>query len=172
MLRRLSFEPWLIVGHKLGTHDLSAMREIVGMPQCVAGAVLSFPGIFSVLFQYEDFPVTYESGIHAVPEFDAHIEVYSQDKIVRVNYDTPYIKGLPITMTVRERVGQAGWQERMIRKTYEDAYTVEFLEMHDCVVNNREPKTSATDARKDVELFQMVLRAGAERYKAEAAAGN
>ncbi|KAK1982360.1 oxidoreductase [Colletotrichum cereale] len=149
----------------LGTHDLSAMREIIGMPKSVAGACLTFPGIFSVLFKYDDFPVTYESGFSNVPQFDAHIEVYSPNKIVRVNFDTPYVKGLPVTMTVRELVGKDGFQERTIRKTYQDPYTNEFLEFHECVVNGKTPKTSAMDARNDIELFKMILQADAERYQ-------
>ncbi|KAF6808287.1 oxidoreductase [Colletotrichum sojae] len=149
----------------LGTHDLSAMREIIGMPQSVAGAVLSFPSIFSVLFKYDDFPVTYESGIIGVPEFDAHIEVYSANKIVRVNFDTPYVKGLPVTMTVKERIGADGFQERTIRKTYQDPYTTEFLELYDCVVGGKAPKTSAADARNDIELFKMILQADAGRFR-------
>lgn len=142
------------------------MREIIGMPRSAAGAVLTFPGIFTVLFRYDDFPVTYESGVIGVPDFDAHLEVYSQDKIVRVKYDTPYVKGLPVTMTVRERVGEGGFQERVVRRTYEDPYTLELREFYECVVNGKEVKTSARDAREDVELFRMILRAGAERYKA------
>ncbi|KAG4255230.1 hypothetical protein FPRO04_03763 [Fusarium proliferatum] len=149
----------------LGTHDLSAMREILGMPKSVAGAVLTLPGIFSVLFQYDDFPVTYESGLSGVPQFDAHIEVYSANKIVRVNFDSPYVKGLPVIMTIREKIGDGGFQERIIRKTYEDPYTLEMLDLYDCVVGGKVPKTSAADARKDVELFEMILRAGAERFK-------
>lgn len=81
--------------------------------------------------------MTYESGINNVPIFDAHIEVYSQEKFVRVNYDTPYVKGLAVTMTIRERIDGAkgdGYQERIVRKTYEDPYTLEFLEFHRCVV--------------------------------------
>lgn len=152
--------------HSLGTHDLSAMRELIGMPRSAAGAILTSPGIFAVLFQYNDFPVTYESGIVDVPDFDAHIEVYSHHKIVRVKYDTPYVKGLPVTMTVREREGEGGFQERTVRRTYEDPYTLELKEFYECVVNGKEVKTSARDAREDVELFQMILRAGAERYKA------
>lgn len=139
------------------------MREIIGMPKSVAGAVLTLPGIFSVLFKYDDFPVTYESGLTNVPTFDAHIEVYSPDKIVRVQFDTPYVKGLPVTMTVRERIDD-GFQERVIRKTYTDPYTLEFLELHECVVKGKTPKTSVEDTRKDIELFQMILRAGADRY--------
>ncbi|KAG9503802.1 hypothetical protein J7337_003759 [Fusarium musae] len=149
----------------LGTHDLSAMREILGMPKFVAGAVLTLPGIFSVLFQYDDFPVTYESGLSGVPQFDAHIEVYSANKIVRVNFDSPYVKGLPVIMTIREKIGEGGFQERIIRKTYEDPYTLEMLDLYDCVVGGKVPKTSAVDARKDVELFEMILKAGADRFK-------
>ncbi|GKT47576.1 inositol 2-dehydrogenase 3 [Colletotrichum spaethianum] len=151
----------------LGTHDLSAMREIIGMPSSVAGACLTFPGIFSVLFKYDDFPVTYESGFSNVPQFDAHIEVYSPNKIVRVNFDTPYVKGLPVTMTIRELVGKDGFQERTIRKTYQDPYTNEFLEFYDCVVNGKAPKTSALDARNDIELFKMILRSDAGRYQSK-----
>jgi predicted dehydrogenase len=150
---------------RLGTHDLSAMREIIGMPQSVVGSCLTFPGIFSVLFHYDDFPVTYESGINSVPIFDAHIEVYSPEKIVRVNFDTPYVKGLPVTMTIRECVGESGYQERTVRKTYEDPYTLELLDFYHCVVNKEVPKTSITDAKNDVKLFQMILKAGASRYQ-------
>ncbi|CAH0058239.1 unnamed protein product [Clonostachys solani] len=156
----------------LGTHDLSAMREILGMPLGVAGACLTMPGIFSVLFQYNDFPVSYESGLINVPQFDAHIEVYSTDKIVRINYDSPYVKGLPVTMTIREKDGEAGFQERTIRRTYEDPYTLEMLELYDCVINSKTPKTSAQDARQDIELFRMILKAGEDRYKAELNSGN
>jgi predicted dehydrogenase len=140
------------------------MREVLGMPQSVAGAVLTFPGIFNVLFKYNDFPVSYESGVINVPEFDAHIEVYSDDKIVRIQYDSPYVRGLPITMTVKERVGE-GFQERKIRKTYTDPYTLEMLAFHDCVITKKTPKTSVEDARQDVQLFKMILQAGADRYQ-------
>lgn len=136
------------------------MREIIGMPRGVKGAFLKLPGIFSVLFDYGAFPVAYESGLSNVPEFDAHIEVYSPDKIVRVNYDTPYIKGLPVTMTIRENLGNGGFQRREVRKTYEDPYTLEMLELYDCVVGGKQPKTGAVDARQDVELFQMIMKAG------------
>ncbi|KAL5343116.1 hypothetical protein BJX70DRAFT_207861 [Aspergillus crustosus] len=147
----------------LGTHDLSAMREAIGMPQSVKAAVLKLP-IWTATFDYGSFPVVYESGINQVPVFDAHIEVYGPDKIVRVNYDTPYVKGLPTTMTVREKTtgprGEECYQERHVRTTYEDSYTLEFKEWYEIIVNGREPKTTIEDARQDVDLIQMLMRAG------------
>lgn len=140
------------------------MREIIGMSQSVAGTVLTLPGIFSVLFQYNGFPVSYESDMTNVLTFDAHIEVYSSDKVVRVQYDMPCVKGLPVTMTIRERVGDR-FQKRILRKTYTDPYMFEFLEFHDCAAKGKTPKTTVDDARRDVELFRMVLRTGAGRYK-------
>jgi predicted dehydrogenase len=148
--------------HSLGSHDLSAMREIIGMPQRVLGASVATP-IWTVLFQYDGFPVTYESGINNVPIFDAHIEIYSQEKIVRVNYDTPYVKGLPVTMTIREKINGAkgdGYQERTVRKTYEDPYTLEFLQFHKCVLEKGSSKTSPEDFRQDLDLFKMIMQAG------------
>ncbi|KAL4734907.1 major facilitator superfamily domain-containing protein [Aspergillus similis] len=72
------------------------MREAIGMPQSVKSAVLKLP-IWTATFDYGSFPVVYESGLNQVPVFDAHIEVYGTDKIVRVNYDTPLLphNGLP-----------------------------------------------------------------------------
>lgn len=131
------------------------------MPKKVLGASLGGP-VWTVLFQYDGFPVTHESGINNVPTFDAHIEVYSQNKMVRVNYDTPYVKGLPVTLTIRERIDGAkgdGYQERFVRKTYEDPYTLEFVEFHRCVGEGKASKTSARDARRDLDLCSMIMRA-------------
>jgi len=97
------------------------MRELLGMPESVLGAYMHLP-MWTVLFQYSDFSVTYESGLNDLHLFDAAIEVFTKDKIVLVQYDTPYIKGLPVTMSVKEKVkGQKsnGFQERRVRKTYE-----------------------------------------------------
>ncbi|KAL4968902.1 Gfo/Idh/MocA family oxidoreductase [Aspergillus stella-maris] len=152
----------LMVLGGLGTHDLSAMREAIGMPQSVKTAVLKLP-IWTATFDYGSFPVVYESGINQIPIFDAHIEIYGQDKIVRIDYDTPYVKGLPTTMTVRERTtgprGEGCYQERHVRTTYEDSYTVEFREWYEIIMNHKEPKTTIEDARQDVDLMRMLMSA-------------
>lgn len=116
------------------------------------GASLTWP-IWTATFEYTHasngttFPVIYESRINDVPVFDAHVDIYTPSKIVRVNIDTPYTRGLPTTMTVPEKVagprkGETAFVERCVRTTYENAYTREFREWQECVVNGKEVKTS------------------------------
>lgn len=150
---------WNVLGG-LGSHDLSVMREALGMPSSILGASLGFP-FWNVLFQYPGFVVSYESGIDEVPRFDAHIEIYSTNKSVRLEYDSPYIKGLPITMHTAENVDGV-YKETMTRQTYEDAYTLEFKELYALIVEGKPIKTTAEDAKDDLEIFKMVMQAGSK----------
>jgi hypothetical protein len=115
--------------------------------------------LLSVLFQYPIFVCTYESGIDDIPRFDAHLEVYSATKQVTVQYDTPFVKGLPVTMKIRENVNGA-YQERLVRKTYEDPYTLEYKELYALATEGKPVKTTVKDAVKDLEVFGMVMEAG------------
>jgi hypothetical protein len=94
-----------------------------------------------------------------VPRFDAHIEIYSPKKTIRVQYDTPYVKGLPTTLHISENVDGV-YKETTVRRTYEDAYTLELLELHAMVTEGRPHKTTAVDAKKDLEIFKMIMQAG------------
>lgn len=102
----------------------------------------------------------YESGVDNIPRFDCHIEVYSMDKSVRVQYDSPYIKGLPTTMHVRENMGDGAYKETTVRRTYEDNYTLEMKELYDVVTKGKPVKTSIQDAADDIKLFQMIMQKG------------
>ncbi|PPJ56691.1 hypothetical protein CBER1_08717 [Cercospora berteroae] len=117
----------------LGSHDLSAMREILGEPIAVTGASLGNE-FWNVLFEFPGFTVSYESGFLHVPVFDAHIEIYRADKILR----------------------------RHVRKTYEDPFVFELKELYIMITEDKAPKTSTQDAAKDIEVWQMIIRAAAK----------
>lgn len=153
----------------LGSHDLSLMREALGFPEAVVGVTVNEP-FYSAMFKCrnktgEPFYVTYESGIDGVPEFDAHLAVYGEKKRVSIQYDSPYVKGLPIKVKVQELNEAGEFQTREILSSYEDAYTTELQEMHDCLVNGKEIKTTAADAMNELKLYNMMY----EKYDAEAA---
>ncbi|CAE7096754.1 unnamed protein product [Rhizoctonia solani] len=144
----------------LGSHDLSAMRELLGSPKRCIGAGKNSDGMFiTALFEYDGFVTTYETGIDTVGKFDAHLEVHGDGKRVKVTYDTPYVKGLPITLTVLESNSDGHYQERIVRPTYQDAYTCEYESLYDSIVNGSPVKTTPEDAKEDLKIFKQVIDA-------------
>jgi predicted dehydrogenase len=148
----------------LGSHDLSLMREALGglTPHSIAGVSVNDP-FYSAILNFKDskeheFAVTYESGIDGVADFDAHLAIYGEKKRVSIQYDSPYVKGLPIKVRVEE-VNEYGEKEvREIMSSYEDAYTAELKEMYECFVNGKEIKTTAEDAVNDLRLYDAMYR--------------
>ena len=157
---------WRFLG-SLGSHDLSLMREVIGVPESVAGVSANEP-FYSAIFNYrnstgEKFAVTYESGIDAVPRFDASFTVYGEKKTVSIEYDTPFVKGLPIVVRVEEANEHGEAITREILSTFEDAYTVELKEVYKCFAEGKQIKTSAADALNDLKLFDMMLKQNAKQ---------
>ena len=141
----------------LSSHDLSAMRELLGMPKRVLAAHQA--GAFlNVLFEYEGYTVNFETGIDHNRRFDAHITIYGESQEIRVQYDTPYIRQLPTRLFLRETHGEA-FEEREIRPTFTDAYTIELRHFADVVAKNSRPKTSAEDFLYDLDLFEQIISA-------------
>jgi predicted dehydrogenase len=141
----------------LSSHDLSAMRELLGMPKEVIAA-RQWGSFLTALFDYESFTVTFETGIDHNRRFDAHITVYGETKEIRVQYNTPYIRHLPTLLFINETQGET-FEEQVIRPTFTDAYTMELLHFYEVVTQNVQPKTSPEDFVYDLELFEMLINA-------------
>lgn len=168
--------------NSLGSHDISLMREVLGSPESVAG-VSVHPPFYSAIFNFrmkrasyrgEPFAVTYESGIDTVPDFDAHLAVYGSEgsspdsRRVEIKYQSPYVKGLPIVVRVDEQDSRTNeMTSKEILSSYEDAYTAELRELYECLVEGKQIKTSAEDALRDLEIFDMMYKKY-EEIKAEA----
>jgi len=143
----------------LGSHDLSAMREALGMPRGVVGAKFTQQkdSVFlTVIFDYGTFSVTYETGMDQQGRFDAHIEVYASRKSVKVQYDTPYIRHLPTRWFVSETEGEH-YRESVMRPTLTDPYTLELEHLHEAITGGRPVKTTPEDYKKDLLMFQMIM---------------
>lgn len=143
----------------LSTHDLSAMRELRGMPKQVLFATARGPEGRDVAaaFDYGAFVCQFSTGGDQVPRFDAHIEVYSPSQVVRVDFNTPYVRNLPATLTVLDANGN-----RMARSTasfgWRDPFLIEWSAFHEHVTQRTTPKTSLVDAREDLVLSREMIK--------------
>ncbi|HVL26022.1 MAG TPA: Gfo/Idh/MocA family oxidoreductase [Thermomicrobiales bacterium] len=143
----------------LGSHDLSALRELIGFPNRVVAASAWNGGRFiAALFEYDGFGAVFECGVDEQVRFDAHLEVYGVTRSLRVQYDTPYIRHLPTTLEVNETVGER-FHQSVTRPTFTDPYTHELKVFHEVVTTGACPKTTPEDFQEDLRLFRMIVDA-------------
>lgn len=49
-------------------------------------------------------------------------------------------------------------QKRTVLSSYEDSYTAELQQLHECLVNGAQIKTSLEDAVKDLQIYDMMYK--------------
>jgi predicted dehydrogenase len=142
----------------LGSHDLSAMRELLGKPEGVAAArIWRGGGYIAALLDYDGYVVTYETGVDEQVRFDAHLEVYGERSSLRVQYDTPYVRHFP-TRLIREESDGNALRRSESTPNLTDPYTHEMEYFHACVTQGVSPKTSPEDFVDDLDLFAEIIR--------------
>jgi predicted dehydrogenase len=138
----------------LGSHDLSAMRELLGLPRDVAFAAQRRDGGYvSATLDYGGFVCQFEVGVDDIPRYDTHIEIFGARHVLRVRWDVPYVRNLPTRLTVLEADDRGGFSERTSMPEWGDPFVAEWLAFHDSVLRRDPPRTSAADFRHDLELF-------------------
>ncbi|KAJ5378893.1 NAD(P)-binding protein [Penicillium cosmopolitanum] len=142
----------------ISPHDLSLMRELFGLPRHVIAAVPSARGELFVHYAAV-------SGEDAVLSVDATVEVLAQHQRLKLTFDSPYIKGLPITATTLSRHPNGDFSEETIRPTYEDYYTLMFKELHRCLSGDAEIKTTVLDSREEISMLSDILKVLAEGFE-------
>ena len=142
----------------LSSHDISAMRELLGTPQGVLyAAARDGGGYLTAAFDYSDFVCHFEIGVNRIADFDAHIEVYSDAHILRVQYNTPYVRNLPVELFVTETDAENATVKRALHPAWNDPFVAEWRAFYNSVQTGTPSKTDAVDFRQDLELFgQMV----------------
>lgn len=143
----------------LGSHDLSAMRGLIGSPKGVIGAGVKSGGRYvTAILDYEGFMATFEMGLDQVGRFDASIEAFTGSERLRIDYDTPFIRHLPTVLTRWSTRGE-DLEVTAERPSYRDPYTSEWLHLHDAVVNGIGVDTTLEDSAEDLKLFADIVAA-------------
>jgi predicted dehydrogenase len=142
----------------LGSHDVSAMRRLLGPPRGVAHAAAHHDGKYvTAVIDYGSFVCHFETGVDEIPRFDAHIEIYGATRVLRVQYDTPYVRNLPVRLTMLDANGEGGLVERRIHPRWGDPFVDEWRSFHASVTQRTPPESSPVDFRRDLELFGAML---------------
>jgi len=142
----------------LSSHDVSAMRELLGRPEKVLYAAQRRGGrAIAAAFDYGGYVCQFETAVDRIPHFDAHTEISTDTQIIRVDYDTPYVRHLPARLTVIDKHGPAGVSQSSSYPTRYDSFALEWREFHRNIIEGRKPKTSIADGREDLEIFREMI---------------
>jgi hypothetical protein len=87
------------------------------------------------------------------------IEIFGDTKTVKMCIDTLFIKGLLTTMVVKDALPDGSYREWTIRRMYEDPYTLGLKEVYEWVVEGKLPRTGPADARQDIQILGMLMKA-------------
>lgn len=143
----------------LSSHDLSAMRELLGVPLQVLFAVQRSNGLYmAATFDYGPYVCHFETGIDGIARFDAHLEVFGNQKVVRIQYDTPYVRNLPVRLFVTESDSQSGVTSLNSHPAWGDPFVEEWKAFYENITENKTPKTGPADFVHDLELFAEMAR--------------
>jgi predicted dehydrogenase len=143
----------------LSSHDLSAMRELLGVPNKVLFAAQRGDGLYmAAAFDYGPYICQFETGIDGIGRFDAHLEVYGSQKVVRIQYDTPYVRNSPIRLFVTEDNGRGGVTKFDSHPAWGDPFVAQWKAFYENVTENKAPKTGPGDFVQDLELFAQMAR--------------
>jgi predicted dehydrogenase len=76
---------------------------------------------------------------------------------------SPYLRSAPTRLIVEggEPGTASSWQTEHIA-SFEEAFKRELLELHACIVEDREPRTPGEDGLRDVALCRAIARCSAE----------
>lgn len=143
----------------LSSHDLSAMRELLGMPSKVIFAAQRSDGLYlAAAFDYGPYICQFETGVDRIARFDAHLEVYGTEKVLRIQYDTPYVRNSPIRLIVTENNGRGGVTNLDSHPAWGDPFVAEWNVFYDNVTEGKTPKTGPADFAQDLDLFSEMAR--------------
>ena len=144
----------------LSSHDLSAMRGLIGMPGRVLHCALKQDGrAITAAFDYGDFVCQFETAVDAIGRFDAHIELYTMEDVIRVAFTTPYIRHQPAVLTVTSAKPPAGVSTTESLGSRIDSFVLEWRAFHGNICEGKTPVTSIADAREDLALIKMMIDA-------------
>lgn len=144
----------------LASHDLSAMREVLGRPQGVLYAGTWHDGWYvTAALDYGTFVCHLEAGFDRIPRVDARIEVFGETRTVAVRFDASHVRNLPVRATVTDANATGGVDVRTIHPGWGDPFVEEWRAFHRHVTEGSTPKTSVADAREDLELCRELVGA-------------
>jgi predicted dehydrogenase len=97
-------------------------------------------------------------NLPGVPDYRERITVYCTDRIITLDFPSPYLRHLPTRLAMRRRGDGHGLEVSDHRVSYEEAFREELRAFHAAGCGKVPVETTVEQARRDVELLTSAFR--------------
>ncbi len=146
-------------------HELNAVRGLLGEPSELrfadvwgapdgAAATFAFGGLEAV-FCWVDLP--------GIARYQGELAFFGRDARATLSFPSPFLRNAPTRLVLEGGVpgtAEAWREERDV--SYDEAFKLELVELHEAIVEGRAPRTDGRDGLRDVALCQSIVRAFAD----------
>jgi predicted dehydrogenase len=142
-------------------HDINLMRGLLGEPKGLRFAHVAPADVSLVL----EFPETM-AAMHWVNLLDGvalyrqEFSFFSPPRRASLVFPSPFLRSAPTELVLEGGSLESSDSWRTVETvSYESGFKRELIEFYDCVTQDREPRTTAADAVRDVALCQAIIAA-------------
>jgi predicted dehydrogenase len=141
-------------------HDINLMRGLLGEPKALRFASVTQEAISVFL----DFPQT-TAAMHwvnltdGVARYQQEFTFFYPERRAALVVPSPFLRNAPVELVLEGGSQESPRSWRTVETiSFQSAFKRELLEFYACVTDNREPRTTAEDAVRDVALCQAIIR--------------
>ena len=142
-------------------HDIYILDAAFGLPERVVSTEIWNGGgaVASILAYSDNLRCVVDTA--AVPNlrvFDESMTVYAPDSVVSIVFPSPFLKNAA-TVVEEWRMDGSRYRESTTTASYEEAFKLELIHFHDCIVNGKTPRTPAAGGRAQIALLIDMIKA-------------
>jgi predicted dehydrogenase len=142
-------------------HDVNLVRGLLGEPDALEYARLGENGV-TAMFRFGKVPcamhwVNLMDGFAGYRQEFAFLAPHHR---ATLEFPSPFLRSMPTHLVLEAGAddGPRAWRT-VETASYEEAFKRELVEFYDCIAADREPRTTAGDAVRDVALCQAMVKA-------------
>lgn len=142
-------------------HDLYGIRLLFGQPDRIVTTEIWNGGLgITTILEYRSGTRCSATWVElsGIKEFVETLEVYSDDRGVKLSYPTGFSRGIPSTLEIRgvDDYGHSFRQQPFV--DWEIPFVRELRHFHKCITQGAECRTSLASARYDVALVIDIVK--------------
>jgi len=142
-------------------HDINLMRGLLGEPIRLRFASVTQSAVsLNVAFPQTAASMAWVNLQDGIARYRQEFAFFSPKGRATLVFPSPFLRSAPTQLVLEGGSPDSSRSWRTVETvSYEEAFKRELLEFYDCVVSDREPRTTAAEATRDVAFCQAIIRA-------------